>query len=247
MRTRFNYARHYAALFIVASVLVAGPVGAQQSAPPRGADTTGMEMMGMMMNDCPMMTAMTQGPAATLDRRKALALTEDQVRQLEAARARETAAAQPAMDSMRVLHDRLAPLADAPQFDESRVRAVFERMGGLHADMGVAVLRARYEARAVLTPVQRQKLADTSAGMKDMNGMMSGMMNGMMNGMMSSGAAAHCPMMQGMTQGKVRGTGRDSAAAKSPRPPKAGMAPADHHDHMMGTKPSVTKPSPTKP
>lgn len=201
MGTRFNYAGRHAALFIIVGVLAAGPVQAQQSATTRGSDTTGMgmgRMMGMMgmMNDCPMMAAVTQGPAAALERRKALALTADQVRKLEAARARETAAERPAMDSMRVLHDRLAPLADAPQFDDGGVRAVFERMGALHADMGVAMLRARHEAREVLTPEQRQKLA--AAG-TDTTGM-----PGMMGGMMGSGGT-HCPMMHGMMQEMARG------------------------------------------
>ena len=257
MRTRFNHAGHHAALFIIAGVLAAGPVHAQQSATPRGSDTTGMgmgRMMGMMgmMQGCPMMVAMTQGPGVALERRKALALTADQVRQLEAVRARETAAERPAMDSMRVLHDRLAPLADAPQFDDAGVRAVFERMGALHADMGVAMLRARHEAREVLTPEQRQKLAAAGTDMK-------GSMSGMMGGMMGSGGT-HCPMMQGMKQGMkqgmmqgmnqgmkqgmMHGMARDSAAAKRPRTPRTGAAPTDHHDQMIGTKPSSTKPSP---
>lgn len=183
-----------------------------------------MRMMGVM-NDCPMMTATAPGPAAALERRKALGLTEEQVRQLEAARARQIAATRPAMDSMRVLNAHLAPLAEASTFDESRVRAVFERMGMLHADMGLAMLRARHEARTVLTPEQRKKLTDASTGANGMSGM-KGLMKGMMGGTMSPGAAGHCPMMQGMTKG---------------------AAPADHQDHVMGANPSATKPSSTKP
>lgn len=233
MKTRFDQTGHHAALVILGSVLVgsmlvAGPITAQQIAPRRGADTTdsmsamsrsGMMGMMSMMHDCPMMTAMAQSPAAALDRRKALGLTADQVRQLEEVRAREAAVAQLAMDSMRVLHDRLASLADAPQFDEGGVRAVFERMGALHTDVGVAMLRARHEARAVLTPQQRQKLAAESAGMKGMP--MNGI-SGAMGGMMGSGSGGtQCPMMRGTRRGRTReaapaGT-RDSAAAKMPR------------------------------
>lgn len=196
---------------LVGGLLAAGPLagqtpgGAAKSPTAAGGDMAGMMAM---MSGCSMMAAMAQGPEAALARRKALALTEGQVTRLEALRNAERQAMLAPMDSMGVLHRALAELADADRFDEGAVRGLFGRMGTLHTEMGTAMLRARQETLAVLTPPQRQKLADAAASMT--RGMsMPGMMGMDMAGSKMAAMMA-CPMMGGMMA--------DSAKAKPKKP-----------------------------
>jgi Spy/CpxP family protein refolding chaperone len=114
-------------------------------------------MMGSMAG-CPMMVAMMRGPGAALRGRDTLHLSSAQVQRLEAAQRQLDQALARMRDSMRVLHPRMAALVDAPRFDEGATRAAFERMGRLHTDMGVAMLRAQHETAAILTPRQRDLL-----------------------------------------------------------------------------------------
>lgn len=157
--------------------LLALPLMAQSGRDPkREADTTktagmsGMSGMMSMMRDCPMMAAMTHGPAAALARRKALRLTADQVQRLEVARERAQVGERPAMDSMSLLHDRFKTLVEAEEFSEATVRALFERMGVLNAEMGVSMLRARHDTRVILSAEQRQQLDAGAKGMMGMSG-----------------------------------------------------------------------------
>ena len=117
-----------------------------------------MRMMGRTAG-CPMMQAMMRGPSAALRARDALHLSSVQVQRLEAAQRQVQQAHARVMDSMRVLHPRLTALAGAPRFDERATRTVLERMGRLHADVGVAMLRAQYDVSQILTPQQRDSLA----------------------------------------------------------------------------------------
>lgn len=156
-----------AALLCAGLVLAGAPLHAQQPSPaPQPPDSAAagrpggaMSMMGMMAGGCPMMSAMMRGPGAALHARDALHLSATQVQRLETAQRRVDQAQARAMDSMRVLHPRITALADARTFDERAVRAAFERMGRLHADVGVAMLRAQHDAADVLTPQQRDSLA----------------------------------------------------------------------------------------
>lgn len=142
------------------------------------------EMMGMM-SDCPMMAATGEGPDAALGQRGALGLSEQQVQRLEALRRSVHPAHTQAMEQMRALHGEIRRASDGDRFDEAAVRAAFDRMGELHAEMAVAMLRGKHGVRQILTPEQRERLSKAGGGMMGMHGMMGG-------GMMQD-----CPMMKG--------------------------------------------------
>ena len=147
-----------------ASLLLMGaPLAAQQpspSAPPHGAGRHAMPRpAGMPMMDCPMMSAMTTGPAAALRSGSALKLTADQRTQLEAAQRRLDAVHTPSMDSMHAIHAELMALSKQPKLDEGAARAAFDRMGRVHTEVGLAMLRASQDASGILTSAQRDSLA----------------------------------------------------------------------------------------
>lgn len=201
---------------------VGGVVAAQSQSPQPHGDSgmmSGMmggmmgnmrEMMGRMMRDCPMMGAMGSGPAA-LQQREALGLTDVQTRQLESLRSRATEAQSGMMPRMHALHAELSQLTGRDQFDEAAVRRTFDRMGELHTEMGVAMLRAQHDVQQVLTPEQRAMLAKSQSerghmmGGDHMRAMMDSMGNmdemGDMSGM---SMMQHCPMMQRMMQGMMQ-------------------------------------------
>ena len=208
------------------TVLSVGGVVAAQSQSPQPHGEPGMmsgmmdgmmgnmrEMMGRMMRDCPMMGAMGNGPLAALQQRDALGLTDAQAGQLESLRSRATAAQSEMMPRMHAIHAELAQLTSRDQFDEAAVRGTVARMGELHTDMGVAMLRAEHDVQQVLTPEQRATLAK-SQGERGHGHMMGGdHMRGMMDsvgnmdekgGMSGMGMMQHCPMMQRMMQGMMQ-------------------------------------------
>ena len=156
-------------------VLAGAPLVAQQPAP--SGNRPMHPMAGMPMMDCPtMMSAMMPGPAAALHSANALKLTPDQRTKLEAAKRQIDALSAPSMDSMRVIHTQLMALAQQPTLDERAARAAFARMGRVHSDMGLAMLRASHDANQILTPAQRDSLAaivkrDMSSGTMPMRGM----------------------------------------------------------------------------
>lgn len=136
-------------------LLLAGtPLLAQKPVPPGNRPMSGMPMM-----DCPMMSAMMHGPGAALQSAAALKLTPDQRTKLEAAKRQLDALSAPSMDSMRLIHTQLMALAQQPTLDERAARTAFDRMGRVHTEMGLAMLRASHETNGILTPVQRDSLA----------------------------------------------------------------------------------------
>ena len=171
----------------VCLVFAATPLLAQQPAP--SGNRPMRPMAGMPMMDCPMMmSAMMPGPAAALQSATALRLTPDQRTRLEAAKRQVDALSAPVMDSMRVMHTQLMALAQQPTLDEAGARVVFARMGRMHTDMGLAMLRASHDANRILTPVQRDSLAAIMK--RQMSGAMP--MPGMpMHPMHGAGAAPH--------------------------------------------------------
>lgn len=161
-----------------------------------------------MMQDCPMMHGMAEGPGAALEHRDALALSEEQVAELEAIEKRTAESRRAVMERMREIHREIHAATEGERFDEATARATFDRVGNLHTEMGLTVLRARHEARAILTAERREKLADLGAQGTGMHGMMGGM-HGMM-GMMND-----CPMM--MKNG-IGGMRMDGAGGSHERP-----------------------------
>jgi Spy/CpxP family protein refolding chaperone len=151
-------------------VLTATPLPAQQPAP--SGHRPMRPMAGMPMMGCAMMSAMMPGPAAALQSASALKLTQDQRTRLDAAKGRLDAQCAPSMDSMRAIHTELMALAQRPTLDEQAARAVSARMGRIHADMALAMLRASHDANAILTPVQRDSLAAMVKRQMPMSGSM---------------------------------------------------------------------------
>lgn len=178
----------------IATTLVLGGAGVVYAQNP---GMEGMErgngMMSMMEN-CPMMAAHAEGPGAILEQEAELELSAAQVARLEEIRTETAEARRRAMATMTELHEQIRTASAGGHFDEAAVRAAYDRMGDLHPEMAVTMLRARHEARNILTPAQREELRELDRG--GMQGMMGGNGMGSMMEMMKQ-----CPMMQGMMDG----------------------------------------------
>ena len=148
-----------------------------------------MNMMNMMEN-CPMMGAMREGPQAVLGQREELGLTPTQVQRLEELQKRAEQAGEPMMERLRAARQEIRRVTEGERLDEAAARAAFDRMGDLHTDMVIGMLRTRDEVRQLLTPEQRDQLQAMGRGMMEMGGEMN-MMRMMMEMM------RNCPMMQG--------------------------------------------------
>lgn len=179
-------------------LLLAGvPLQAQQPAPsgkaPPAGDRTMPHMQhtpGMPMAECPMHSAAMRGPAAALRSASALGITADQRTRLQAAQRRVDAMHTSSMASMQAIHTELLALSKRPQLDESAARAALDRMGRVHTEMGLAMLRASYDVAGILAPAQRDSLAAIAGGPMSRPGAMP--MNGMpMCPMMGTGAPPH--------------------------------------------------------
>lgn len=221
------------ALVLAGAVVIAGVFGSRtllaqaRADGEKGRGAMDHGAMGMMM-DCPMMSAAMQGPGAAVERREELGLTDAQVGQLEALRARDKQAQSDAMERMVTLHKELSALSAATRFDEAAARSALTRMGALHTDMGLSVLRAAHDVRALLTSEQRKTFAARSGGMGGMMDMMGG-------GMMSMRGCPMMPMMDhDMTKKDPPGpTATPGKSQGNLQKPKATTTPPamDHHGH----------------
>lgn len=147
----------------------------------------------------PMGPGMRGGPAADLLRmREQLELTDEQVTRLEALRA----APRPSMNQADMLRAQ-ADLMDATNGDinTDKARAAFDRMAKMRTDVQISQLRARQDARNVLTPSQRTKLDAFGANRRARGGAMRarGQMRGPRGPQMRGG--------QGMGRGGRMGPG----------------------------------------
>lgn len=144
--------------------LAASPLAAQQQPPqppppqpPPGG--MGPRMGGMMGMGGGMLMGMGYAPQRLVDRREALGLTPDQVSRLEAL-AQQSKQARDKADSLGKSHgDALADLwkQDAPDVNQVRThaQAQMQAMESAH----LAQLVAAAQAKAVLTPEQRGRVA----------------------------------------------------------------------------------------
>jgi Spy/CpxP family protein refolding chaperone len=197
----------FALAFVIGAGTGTGDALAAQE-PVKDSATGGMGMVSMMQ-DCPMMGAMAQGPQAVLRHREELNLTNAQMSKLEAIRDSTKPIRAETMERMRSLHEQLRKATEGERFDEATVRTAFDRMGDLHTRIAVAMLRTRHEARQILTPEQREKLAGLGGGTMGMHRMM---------GMMSGMGMEDCPMMQGgMMGGRMDRMPMQDSGAKPPR------------------------------
>jgi len=140
--------------------LAAAPLAAQQQ-PPQPPPQRGMgPRMGAMMGmGGEMMMGMGYAPQRLVDRREALALTPDQVSKLEALAQLAKQARDKADSVAKAHHDALADLwkQDAPDVNQvrSHAQAAMQAMESAH----LAQLVAAAQAKAVLTPEQRGRVA----------------------------------------------------------------------------------------
>jgi len=181
-------------------VLAGVPLLAQQPAPggksPGAADRPmphAQHAPAMPMADCPMHSAMLRGPAAALRSGSALALTPAQRTRLQSAQQRVDAMHTSSMAGMRAIHTELSALSQRPTLDERAARVAFDRMGRLHTEMGLAMLRASYDVAEILTPAQRDSLAAIAKRQMPKPGAMP--MGGMPKGGMPMSGMPMCPMM----------------------------------------------------
>lgn len=179
------------ALRSAALLLAATTLPAQQPAPKR------MPPASMMMEPCPMMGAMARSPAAVLHNRDRLHLSPAQVTRLEGMVRDMDGMHARAMDSMKVIHAQIATIATMTSFDEPRVRTALDRMGRLHTQMGVEMLRAQYTVGSLLTAPQRDTLEALARRHASMPGM-------------AKAPPGECPMMMMM--------GTHARAPMGPRP-----------------------------
>ena len=114
-------------------------------------------MMGMMsmMQDCPMMKSMQQGPAAALQHKQELGLSADQVQRLESLQASAHPGHMQMMRQMQAIHQEIARATEGERFDEAAARAGFNRMGAMHTEMGIAMLRSQHQTSQILSAEQR--------------------------------------------------------------------------------------------
>lgn len=171
-------------LFALLMGLVLGSWGGLHGQEPNPNDGR-MREPGMMAA-CPMMGG--RAPAGLLRQREHLELTETQVERLEALAASGREAMRERMAEMMRAHADLMD-ATAGDIDLDAARTALERSSRVHTEMVLARLRARQEARQVLTPEQRTRV-DAMAGSTGMQGMGSGMGMHRMMGV--------CPMMRRM-------------------------------------------------
>ncbi|MEI6739087.1 MAG: Spy/CpxP family protein refolding chaperone [Gemmatimonadaceae bacterium] len=151
------------------------------------------------------------GPAGMLLRqRDRLGLTADQVKKLEALQA----APQPQVNAADLLRAR-ADLMDATRGDANpeKARTAMDRMAKLRTDVAVARLKARQEARNVLTPAQK---AQVDAMAQRMKGRMRGAMMQRMRGGQRGGQRGGL-MGPGGPQGGPQGQGQGPAMMRGPR------------------------------
>jgi Spy/CpxP family protein refolding chaperone len=173
-----------------ALLLAATTLSAQQPAPRRMPPSPTMER-------CPMMGAMERSPAAALHNRDRLHLTPAQVTRLEGMVRDMDSMHARAMDSMMVVHQQLSTIATMTSFDESWVRTALDRMGRLHTQMAVEMLRAQYTVGSILTAPQRDTLETLARRHASMPGM-------------AQAQPGECPMMMMM--------GTHARAPMGPRP-----------------------------
>lgn len=193
-RKATNMTRKIFGAFALVLALVTGFAATRVAHAQTAGGMGGMMGMMSMMKDCPMASAMAQCPSAVLGHREELGLTDAQVKQLSALQDGAQKARAQAMEQMRAVHQAIARASEGERFDEAAVRSAFDRMGTLHTEMGMAMLRTRHQVRQLLTPEQRQKLDGMESGMMGMGGMMNG-----------KGGMEDCPMMRGGMKGGMKG------------------------------------------
>lgn len=152
----------------------------------QGMHGQGMDMEGMQGQMGPgMMGSMQAGPGMILRSAEALELTPDQTERLEALQERTHSEHQEHMQAAMAAHQEAAAALEGDAPDLEAYSAALGEAADHMVVAHVAMTRASLEARAILTPEQREKLGEI---MGDMRGMHGGTMHGGSGG---SGHAGH--------------------------------------------------------
>lgn len=209
---------------LMTGLMLAALVGAAGVLHAQGRDTTGRDVgmpeMMAMMEMCPMMAGMADGPEAALRHPEKLGLSDAQRRRLEDLRAKTRDARSAAMQLMRTAGRELHAAITREAVDSAAVRSAFRKMADAHAQVVLTVLAARRDTRDALSAEQRAKLAELAprGRMEGMMGMMDTMSMMSSGGMRMMGDSAmggrmdmmrvmmeHCPMMGGTMGDSTRG------------------------------------------
>lgn len=178
----------FALVLALALGVGAGPAHAQA--------THGEQAMGgLTMKHYPMMPGVAESPATVLQHTDELGLTPDQVARLEDLRddAAERRAA--AIEEMHEPQGEIDAVAPEETFDEAAAADLCDRMGDLHARMGLLMARTRQAARQVLTVEQCQRVRELAPDHGAAMGSAPGMSG--MAGMSMMEMMRRCPMMGG--------------------------------------------------
>jgi Spy/CpxP family protein refolding chaperone len=124
---------------------------------------------GMMANGVPQV-------GAVLRAAEPLALTATQKTQLEAIQTRLQQTVAPQMEQLMAAHHKMSEIMQANQPDLNAYESTMKEAAGHMTAMHLAVVRAGLEARALLTPEQRNTLSKTTAMMHSMMCGQGGMM-----------------------------------------------------------------------
>ena len=166
-------------LVVLAAIAVVG-VGAYAFAggngePAKPGTSSPQEMMGQMGG---MMSGMSMGhpgerPLITraLEQREQLGLSADQVKALEAARAKFAEDAKQRYADIEAAEQELGTLLGAPTVDLAQVEAKVRGIAGLQADLRLARIKTLEQGKAILTAEQRAKLLSAT---QQRDGMMTG-------------------------------------------------------------------------
>ena len=165
-------------LVVLAAIAVVG-VGAYAFAggngePAKPGTSSPQEMMGQMGG---MMSGMSMGhpgerPLITraLEQREQLGLSADQVKALEAARAKFAEDAKQRYADIEAAEQELGTLLGAPTVDLAQVEAKVRGIAGLQADLRLARIKTLEKGKSILTVDQRKKLVSQAPT----DGMMTG-------------------------------------------------------------------------
>jgi Spy/CpxP family protein refolding chaperone len=147
------------------------------------------------VHHCPMLGS----AAMVLMHRDDLALTPEQTEQVESLHAEFQQTQVQAAERMQPIHHQMARATERELFDEQAVRAAAREAAALHADLMVAMHRARHQVSQILTPEQRQQLEQLHEQHHPPDAAPHAM-----------GMMMHCPMMEGMPhRGSERHEHRD--------------------------------------
>lgn len=98
---------------------------------------------------------------------KRLDLNEEQTSKISALVEQSEAASESRAEELKQLKKSLRASAEGDEFDRKAVRKIADKISGLSADMMVDSLALRSDVRGLLTPEQREKMAEMRGRMKE--------------------------------------------------------------------------------